>query len=231
MPPLIVSIDGNIGSGKSTIVRYLKLHFANYCGSKSTDCNICFLQEPVSIWETICDESGKSIIEHFYENNERYSFAFQMMAYISRLSVLKKALSKNYDIIVTERSIYTDKNVFAKGLFDAKKMSLIEYNIYSKWFDEFSDILNKIKYVYIRTSPEICDLRVRRRNRQGETIPLKYLQDCHHYHDIWLNNPDKVVRGEILIINGNEEANASQFIENGYYDVLMHKLYDFIFTL
>lgn len=231
MPPLIVSIDGNIGSGKSTIVRYLKLHFANYCGSKSTDCNICFLQEPVSIWETICDESGKSIIEHFYENNERYSFAFQMMAYISRLSVLKKALSKNYDIIVTERSIYTDKNVFAKGLFDAKKMSLIEYNIYSKWFDEFSDILNKIKYVYIRTSPEICDLRVKRRNRQGEIIPLKYLQDCHHYHDIWLNNPDKVVRGEILIINGNEEANASQFIENGYYDVLMHKLYDFIFTL
>ena len=74
-------------------------------------------------------------------------------------------------------------------------------------------------------------MRVKQRNRQGEVIPLEYLKDCHHYHDIWLNNPDKVVRGEILIINGNEETNTSQFIENGYYDVLMHKLYDFIFTL
>ena len=231
MSPLIVSIDGNIGSGKSTIVRYLKLHFANYCGSKSTDCRVCFLQEPVSIWENICDEHGKNIITHFYENNERYSFAFQMMAYITRLSSLKKALSKDYDIIITERSIYTDKNVFAKSLYDAKKMSFIEYQIYSKWFDEFSDILNKIKYVYIRTCPEICELRVKRREREGETIPLEYLRECHHYHDVWLNNPLKIERGEILIINGNEEANTSQFIENGYYDVLMHKLYDFIFTL
>ena len=231
MPPLIVSIDGNIGSGKSTIVSYLKLHFANYCGSKSNDCRVLFLNEPVSIWETICDESGKNIIEHFYENNERYSFAFQMMAYISRLSLLKKALKENYDIIITERSIYTDKNVFAKSLYDSKKMSLIEYDIYMKWFDEFSDILNKIKYVYIRTSPEICDMRVKSRARLGETIPLRYLQDCHHYHDIWLNNPDKIARGEILVINGNEEANTSQFIENGYYDLLTRKLYDFIFTL
>ena len=53
MPPLIVCIDGNIGSGKSTIMKYLKLHFANYCGSKSNDRRIWFLQEPVSIWETI----------------------------------------------------------------------------------------------------------------------------------------------------------------------------------
>ena len=231
MPPLIVSIDGNIGSGKSTIVSYLKLHFANYCGSKSNDCRVLFLNEPVSIWETICDESGKNIIEHFYENNERYSFAFQMMAYISRLSLLKKALKENYDIIITERSIYTDKNVFAKSLYDSKKMSLREYDIYMKGFDEFSDILNKIKYVYIRTSPEICDMRVKSRARLGETIPLRYLQDCHHYHDIWLNNPDKIARGEILVINGNEEANTSQFIENGYYDLLTRKLYDFIFTL
>ena len=52
-----------------------------------------------------------------------------------------------------------------------------------------------------------------------------------HYHDIWLNNPDKIARGEILVINGNEEANTSQFIENGYYDLLTRKLYDFIFTL
>jgi len=231
MPPLIVSIDGNIGSGKSTIVTYFKAHFANYCGSKGNNCRLCFLQEPVSIWENICDEHGKNIITHFYENNERYSFAFQMMAYISRLSLLKDALSKDYDVIITERSIYTDKNVFAKSLYDAKKLSHIEYQIYSKWFDEFSDILNKIKYVYIRTCPEICDLRVKRREREGETIPLEYLRDCHHYHDVWLNNPTAIEQGKILVINGNIETNTSQFIDNSYYDDVTRKMYDFIFTL
>ena len=231
MPPLIVCIDGNIGSGKSSIMSYLKLHFANYCGSKSNDCRVWFLKEPVSIWETICDEHGKNIITHFYENNERYSFAFQMMTYVTRLSLLKKTLAQGYDIIFTERSIYTDINVFAKMLYDSKKMSLIEYQIYMKCFDEFSDIVNKIKSVYIRTSPEICDIRVKQRNRQGETIPLEYLKDCHHYHDIWLNNPAKVERGEILVINGNEETNTSLFIENVFYDCITRKIYDLIFTL
>jgi deoxyadenosine/deoxycytidine kinase len=231
MPPLIVSIDGNIGCGKSSIMRYLEKNFANYCGSKGNTCKICFLQEPVSSWESIGDANGKSIITHFYENNERYSFAFQVMAYTSRLSLLKEALKENYDVIISERSIYTDKFVFAKSLYEAKKMSLIEYIIYLNLFKEFSDIIKNIKMVYIRTSPEICDLRVQQRGRLGETIPIQYLKDSHHYHDVWLNNPTAIENGEILVINGNEETNTSQFIDNSYYDDVTRKLYDFIFTL
>ena len=231
MAPIIISIDGNIGSGKSSVVRYFEKNFANYCASKDYTCKICFLQEPVSIWESICDESGKSIIQNFYEDNERYSFAFQMMAYISRLSLLKEALKGDYDIIITERSIYTDKYVFAKSLYDAKKMNPIEYQIYSKWFNEFSEIIKIIKMVYIRTMPEICAMRVKTRARLGETIPLEYLKDCHHYHEVWLNNPLKMEKGLVLVINGNEETNTSQFIENTFYDEVMRKVYDFVFTL
>ena len=231
MAPIIISIDGNIGSGKSSVVRYFEKNFAKFCASKDYNCKICFLQEPVSTWESIKDEHGKSIIQNFYENNERYSFAFQMMAYISRLSLLKEALKEDYDIIITERSIYTDKNVFAKSLYDAKKMNVIEYQIYSMWFNEFSEIIKTIKMVYIRTCPEICDMRVKHRGRVGETIPLEYLKDCHHYHEVWLNNPLKMEKGLVLVINGNEETNTSQFIENTFYDEVMRKVYDFVFTL
>ena len=228
MSPLILSIDGNIGSGKSSIMRYLEANFANYIASKNNNCKICFLQEPVSTWESICDINGKSIITHFYENNERYSFAFQMMAYISRLSLLKEALKEDYDVIITERSIYTDKNVFAKSLYDAKKMNTIEYQIYLMWFNEFSEIIKTIKMVYIKTCPEICAMRVKNRGRVGETIPLEYLKDCHHYHEVWLNNPLKMEKGLVLVINGNEETNTSNFIENTFYDDVMRKVYDFI---
>jgi deoxyadenosine/deoxycytidine kinase len=143
MAPIIISIDGNIGSGKSSIVRYFEKNFAKYCASKGYTCKICFLQEPVSTWESIGDANGKSIITHFYENNERYSFAFQVMAYTSRLSLLKEALKENYDVIISERSIYTDKFVFAKSLYNAKKMTLIEYLIYLNLFNEFQTIINK----------------------------------------------------------------------------------------
>ena len=84
-----------------------------------------------------------------------------MMAYISRLSIFKKALSKNYDIIFTERSIYTDKNVFANMLYK-EKINDIEWQIYNMWFDEFSECLKNIKTVHIRTSPEICNKRVKK---------------------------------------------------------------------
>ena len=226
--PIIISFDGNIGSGKSSVVRYFEKNFAKFCNMKTYHYNICFLQEPVGIWESIKDENGKNAIEKFYENNERYSFAFQMMAYISRLSLFKEALTKDYDIIFTERSMYTDKNVFAKMLYDCKKMDIIEYQIYLKWFDEFADNIKNIKTVYIRTNPEICDMRVKKRNRLGENIPLQYLKDCHHYHDCWLNNPDKLEEGSVLIISGNEETNTSQFIENNFYDEIMNKVFNFI---
>ena len=62
MPPIIISFDGNIGSGKSTIVRYFENNFAKFCNMKTYHYNICFLQEPVDIWGTITQE-GKTMLE------------------------------------------------------------------------------------------------------------------------------------------------------------------------
>ena len=227
--PIIISFDGNIGSGKSSIIHYFEHKFPKFCNLKTYHYKICFLDEPVNQWETIIDNNdGKNIIEKFYENNEKYSFAFQMMAYISRLSLFRKALNEDYDIIFTERSMYTDYNVFAKMLFDKDKIHNLEYQIYVKWFDEFSDIIKNIKTVYIRTIPEVCFNRVLKRSRPGENIPLSYLQDCHYYHDNWLNNPEQIESGNVLIINGNIETNTSLFIQNNYYDELMEKVFRFM---
>ena len=106
----IISIEGNIGSGKSTILKSLKKHLCN-------NNNIIFIQEPVDQWENIKDKEGNTILKKFYENQKEYSFAFQMMAYISRLSVLKIAIENNPEaIIITERCLNTDRFVFAKML-------------------------------------------------------------------------------------------------------------------
>ena len=143
----IYSLEGNIGSGKSTIFDHMKKKYKN-------NKKICFLDEPIDIWNTIKD-SQETILEKFYRDQTKYAFSFQMMAYISRLSLLKKALKKNYDIIITERSVYTDLNIFAKMLYDSKKIEEINYQIYLKWFHEFIEELPDIKYIYIKALPTV----------------------------------------------------------------------------
>ena len=192
----IYSIEGNIGSGKSTIIKNLKkaLYNLNYK-------NVIYLPEPVDVWESIKDNSGKNIIECYYENQEEYAFSFQMMAYISRIHQLRTAIKNNQgSIIITERSVLTDKNVFAKMLYDDKILSETEYAIYSEWYNEFiSDIPEPI-IVYLKTEPEVALSRVIKRNRPGENIPLEYLEKCSDYHNFWILNNDNNV-----ILDGNDK--------------------------
>ena len=196
----IVSVDGNIGSGKSTLLANLRSAFGNYP-------NIIFLKEPVDDWEQIKDAEGKTMLEKFYADQERYSFSFQMMAYISRLALLKSAIKQNPGaIIVTERSLYTDKFVFAKMLYDTGKIEDVNYQIYSKWFDTFADECPIHQVIYVNTNPEICHNRITKRSRTGEdSIPLDYLQLCHTYHDdmIYKFLPNENICNNQLTLDGN----------------------------
>ena len=165
-----------------------------------------FLQEPVDEWENIKDEEGNTMIQKFYANQEKYSFAFQMMAYISRLSLLKKSIEENPDVIIlTERSLFTDKFVFAKMLYDSKKIESVEYQIYLRWFDTFAKDFPIAGTIYVKTNPEMCHSRIAKRSRDGEsTISLDYLIACHEYHEnmiqIQISRPESV-----LELNGNLE--------------------------
>ncbi len=207
---IIVSIEGNIGSGKSTLLSNLHKHY------KDID-DVVFLKEPVDEWEKIRDEKGVTILEKFYADQEKYSFPFQMMAYVSRLKVLRDALktirenkpNKNdtnkKTIIITERSLYTDKMVFAKMLYDSGKIEHINYQIYLNWFDTFSEEFPVHKVVYVKTLPERCHSRIIKRAREGESIiPLDYLNNCNNYHDTMLDKLSSVcVCKEQLILDGN----------------------------
>ena len=185
--PVIVSIEGNIGSGKSTFIKYLKNVF--------DEKEVVIVPEPVGEWEQICDKDGKSMLVHFYEDQERNSFSFQMMAYISRLVYLKRAIENNPDakLIITERCLETDRNVFAKMLYAEDKIREVDYQIYCRWFDEFHKNLIPMYYLYIRANAHICTERIGIRSRDGESgIPYEYLEKCGKTHDDWLDKLNNV---------------------------------------
>jgi len=214
-PPLIISIEGNIGTGKSTLIEKVQEYFTeNYPGVK-----IGYIPEPVDVWTSVTDTNGMTILEKYYGDQHKYAFTFQMMAYISRLSIIRKALKEDTDIIIMERSIFTDCEVFAKMLYDDGKIEEIEYNIYMKWFNEFIGDLPNIWHIYIQADPNVSAGRVIKRGRQGEIIPLSYLEKCHDYHENWLL---KKQVSPTLLLDGNVEMDTSAYAE------WLEKIADFI---
>ena len=213
----IVSIEGNIGSGKSTLLENLRTHY-------SQNSHVIFLREPVDDWEKIKDSQGNTMLKKFYSDQEKYSFAFQMMAYISRLKILRDTIkfiteetnfnngNSNQYVIITERSLYTDKYVFAKMLHDQGKIEDVCYQIYLNWFEEFAKDFPINYSVYVNTDPQKCYERIHKRARDGEeVIPLLYLQDCHNYHEEFLDEI-KGIKTNKLVLNGNVDIYENEKI-------------------
>lgn len=236
----IISIEGNIGSGKSTLLSNLKKYY-NY------EDTVIFLKEPVDEWSKIKDEDGVTMLEKFYSNQTKYAFSFQMMAYISRLKLLKDTvdeiknkhssfIKKNINnnsveepdeklklskyFIITERSLYTDKMVFAQMLYDSSKIEHINFQIYLNWFNTFAEEYPVHKIIYVKTDPEICYQRVGTRNREGEdNIPLEYLKSCHKYHENMLDtSSSNCLCKNQIILNGNHNIYINQEILDKWID-------------
>lgn len=203
-PGYIISLEGNIGSGKSTLFKALKETCDPDCLQEK---KIIFLEEPVDEWCQIKDTNNHSILDLFYQDMNKYAFSFQMMAYISRLKKLKETVEKYPNaIVITERCLQSDKNIFAKMLHDDGHLNSVEYQIYNQWFDYFSKDLPRIFYVEVRTSPLVCLQRIQQRNRKGEeSITLPYLTRLHNYHKKWLTGPNKPTS---YIVNGHDSKDT-----------------------
>ena len=206
----IISIEGNIGSGKSTLLANLKENCPN----------VVFLKEPVDEWEKIRDENGMTMLEKFYADQTKYSFSFQMMAYISRLKILRDTIRNHPErpiTIITERSLNTDKMVFAKMLYDSGKIEHINYQIYLSWFDTFSAEYPVQKHIYVKTNPEICHKRIHIRSRNGEdNIPIDYLVSCGEYHDDMM----EMVEGDKLVLDGNVDIYENTEVLSEWIDTI-----------
>jgi deoxyadenosine/deoxycytidine kinase len=175
----LFSIEANIGVGKSTLIENIKSQFPD----------VLFVQEPVKEWSEFTDENNLTLLEKFYSDPKSFAFSFQMMAFISRVSSLREHIRNNPDkIIITERSVFADRQVFAKMLFDDGCISQIDYKIYNHWFDELTRDIQLDGIIYLTTDIDTNYNRVLKRNRSGEVISKKYLTSCKSYHDEWINN-------------------------------------------
>jgi len=220
----IISIEGNIGSGKTTGKHKLKQYILTQ--QQQYNESTVFVDEPTDEWQSINDENGVPILVNLYSDIKRYAFRFQMMAYITRLKKLRDALhSPNVKFIITERCLLTDAHVFAKMLYDSKHIEEDEYSIYTRWFHEFAKEVEPSCLIYFKASTDVCMNRIKKRNRAGEEeMQYDYLDKCNAYHDNWLISDAKNYI-PVLILNANEEdCEYSGHIYNYFCEIRISKI-------
>jgi len=197
--PVLISIEGNIGTGKSTFITVISHLLKNKCD---------IIYEPVELWKTITndDENPKNILHLFYDNKQKYAFTFQMIAGLTIIqNMLKMLKTTKNKYIFLDRSFLTTKYTFEKMLFDEGLISKIEHTAYNLLCNYYEDTIYnnyKHKHIYLKCDPIISLERIKKRNRIEESnITLEYLIELNKYHDEWLlNNKD------VLVIDCNKDT-------------------------
>ena len=183
----IISIEGNIGVGKSSFINILK-----------TNINCEVVPEPVSLWLNIKDNNNKNILQTFYDDKTRWGYTFQNVACITRMMMIEDTIrTANTPYIFLDRSLGTDKNVFELMLYENDNINQLEHNIYNLWINFYNNYVRKDKMnkiIYLQSTPEVCQERIKIRGREEEkNISIDYLIKLHNYHENWLNNNKAVL--------------------------------------
>ena len=183
--PIVISLDGNIGAGKSTLIAALQMAAPE----------LTVLQEPVGDWLTLKNEAGESLLSLFYKDTSRWAYTFQNCAILTRLLATQQALEAykpqpgKYPIFITERSVLTDRYVFAEMMRKEGKMSSLEWDLYMKWFDAYATKIPIKGIIHITTSPTISKDRIVQRGRLGEeSISVEYLTNLDQQHKEWIQS-------------------------------------------
>ena len=168
MKHYFITIAGNIGVGKSTLVRLL---------SQRQD------WEPV--YETV---SENPYLADFYGDMRRWSFHSQVF-FLSRRLQQHHALITRQKSVIQDRSVYEDAEIFARNLHNQGNMSLRDWEAYYDLFETLTTLLPAPDLViYLRATVPTLQKRIAQRGRDFErTISADYLSQLNDLYDDWAN--------------------------------------------
>eukprot|EP00976_Prorocentrum_cordatum_P093572 1189427-Prorocentrum_minimum.AAC.4 len=186
----LISIGGNIGSGKSTLIQSL----TETAGiSNSVQKNWTILSEPIERWGPW--------LKLFYDDMVKHAFGFQMKVMYEYMFV--KALSKKKNVI-TERSPMDSVFVFGNHLQEKGVLQDHEYNLLKQFYQEIG--WRPHIYIYISSDPEVCYNRIAERKRQCESdISLDYLIELNRHYETFVKSLQNVpIDMKLYIVDGNK---------------------------
>jgi deoxyadenosine/deoxycytidine kinase len=167
-----VVIAGNIGAGKSTLVRMIceRLHWDPYF-------------EPVAENPYLAD---------FYKDMTRWAFNSQVF-FLTHRARSHRALMDSRRPVVQDRSFYEDAEVFAKAQFVLGHMSQRDWQTYLGLYQTLTTLLSPPDLVvYLRASVPTLRRRITQRGRSIESdIADDYLERLNGLYEDWMSRFDQ----------------------------------------
>lgn len=162
-----ITVAGNIGVGKSTLVSILAEEF-----------------DWQPYYELVADHP---YLEDYYRDRERWGFHSQIwfltQRYQQHLEIADTPIS-----VCQDRSIYEDYEVFVKGLLEQRILSHRDFRTYRQLFLALvQSIAPPTLLIYLHASVPTLIRRINERARPAErAIPSAYLEHLNRRYDEWL---------------------------------------------
>ena len=167
-PKFFMGVAGNIGVGKTTFTKIIGEHFDLY-----------------QYYESVTDNP---YLKDFYIDMKKWSFNLQIYFLSHRFQSQIDGI--NNDSIIIDRTIYEDREIFARNLYDLNIMTERDWNTYSNLFHNMTRFLDKPDLlVYLRASTDTLISRIKNRNRDFEKdLSIEYLHRLNILYDKWISS-------------------------------------------
>ncbi|KAA3653848.1 MAG: deoxynucleoside kinase [Chloroflexi bacterium] len=166
MTKYFITIAGNIGVGKSTLVKLLTARNG---------------------WEPVFESVTENpYLADFYQDMPRWSFHSQVFFLSRRLQQHHDLLKRNNSVI-QDRSVYEDAEIFAKNLYRQGAMSARDWSSYHDLYQTLATMLQPPHLViYLKASVSTLRRRIQMRGRSYEQqIADEYLEQLNKLYDEW----------------------------------------------
>lgn len=164
-----ITVAGNIGVGKSTLVALLcqKLGWKPF-------------YEP---------EAHNPYLADFYRDMSAWGFHSQVFFLANRLQIHREII-RCEDSVVQDRSIYEDAEIFACNLYRQGRLSDRDYETYRALYKGLIEFLPPPDLViYLRATPTTLRNRIAMRNRDYEReIASDYLDGLNQLYEQWIDS-------------------------------------------
>jgi len=164
-----VAVAGNIGVGKTTLVKKL-----------------CDNLEWTPFFEP---EKENPYLSDFYKDMQTWAFHSQIFFLTRRLRA-HKDLCAHPGSVIQDRSVYEDAEIFAHNLYRQKQIGERDYQPYQELYQALVEFLPPPDLVlYIKASVPTLQQRIKQRGRDYEDqIDPNYLTQLNQLYDQWIDN-------------------------------------------